>query len=97
MDQNPYQTPRVPDQLKEQPLGDSGTVHQLLVEIRDAQLEMLRLTRDAQQRARTGMWYRLPLALIPLLIIIPVLIYSSYTRQRMFQQLPPRPVPRALP
>jgi hypothetical protein len=97
MDQNPYQSPRVPDQLKEQPLGDSGTVHQLLVEIRDAQLEMLRLTREAQQRTRKTMWYTLPFSLIPLLIIIPVIIYSSFARQRILQQLPPRPSPRALP
>jgi hypothetical protein len=97
MNQNPYQSPRVADPLEEQPLGDTGSIRQLLIEIRDGQLEMLRLTREAQARARAGMWYRLPVALIPFLIIIPLLIYSSLTRQRVLQQIPPRPAPRALP
>jgi hypothetical protein len=97
MEQNPYESPRVPDKAEEQFLGDPGSIRQLLIEIRDAQLEMLRLTREAQQRARAGMWYRPLLALIPLLIVLPFLYYSLMARQRIIQQLPPRPAPRALP
>ena len=43
------------------------------------------------------MWYRIPLALLPFLIIIPFLFYSMMARQRILQQLPPRPAPRSLP
>ena len=98
MEQNPYQSPRVADSQEEQTLGgDPGSIRQLLTEIRDTQLEMLRLSREVAQRSRNSIWYRVPFSVVLILISFGFLFYSMYTRQRFLQQIPPRPAPRALP
>ena len=49
MELNPYESPRQGKALEERPMGDSGSVPQLLAEIRDAHREMLTLQREAMQ------------------------------------------------
>jgi hypothetical protein len=47
MDQNPYESRPTDKPLDEQALGEPASIRQLLTEIRDAQYEMLRMSREA--------------------------------------------------
>ena len=96
MELNPYQSPQTGEPMKDQGLGESASVKQLLTEIRDAQYEMLQMNREALKRAGGMYWSRLPLTLIPMLIVFAYFFYTA-SRPRPLPPFPARPAPRAAP
>lgn len=89
---NPYESPRVESPVSELPLGDSDSIRQILIEIRDAQLEMTKLMRDATLRQHRMTRYTWPMILIGL--IVPAMMFASiFYRQTLTRTLPATPVP----
>ena len=110
MNINPYQSPRVGEPMKEQPimgpaLGDADSVRQLLVEIRDGQRELLELQREALTHARETMvraQRMRPFSYIVMAIAMIIMIalpFYSITRIRAIPTIvpPARPVSRSFP
>jgi hypothetical protein len=92
---NPYESPRPGDVLVKESMGDSDSIRQLLVEIRDAQLELLQVQREATERQKNMMRFRYPLMVIPFLIIFPVLFFTRYFL--FVPPVPPRPARSVAP
>jgi len=95
MDLNPYESPQLGEPFEERPMGDSGSVQQLLGEIRDAQRELLNLQREALQfqqealRRQQGLTrFSRAFMIVPILIMIIPLILSYYTLSRIRAPLP---------
>jgi hypothetical protein len=91
---NPYESPRPGDSADKQSFGDTESVRQLLIEIRDAQLEMLQIQRDAmqrQQRTMHSMRFSSALFLIPLAIMTVIPLIFTY-RTVSSRPRPPTPV-----
>jgi hypothetical protein len=93
---NPYESPRPGDVFTKEAMNESESIRQLLVEIRNAQLESLQLQREALERSQKMLRFRYPLAILPFLIILPTLFFTRYYL-RTPPSVPPRPVPRVAP
>ena len=90
MEVNPYESPRVESPVSERPLGDTDSIRQLLAEIRDAQVEMAYLLRQADLRQQRAMRLRWPLALLA--FAAPILIFAWIIfRQTQLRPIPPTP------
>jgi hypothetical protein len=96
MDQNPYESPRDGEPFEEK--RESGSIQQLLTEIRDAQVEMLELQREAMLRARKTMRFSYTM-FIPLVLImlLPLLMTFFMRRALPMPRFPVRPAPPAAP
>jgi hypothetical protein len=105
MDLNPYESPKPGEPFEERSMGDSGSVQQLLTEIRDAQREMLNFQREALQfqqqalRRQQGLTrFSRAFMVIPILIMIIPLILSYYSLSRIRAlPVPPRTPTRTFP
>jgi hypothetical protein len=87
MNVNPYESPRMIDPSEKQGMGDSDSIRQLLTEIRDAQCELLQLQREALARQTKQRPFAFMMALIPLVVVLPLLIYS----RTLMRPIPPAP------
>ena len=95
MQLNPYESPRPGDATVKESMGDSDSIRQLLVEIRDAQPELLQVQREAMQRQQSMMRFRYPLMLLPILVVLPMLFLTRTYRSS--PAVPPRPATRVAP
>jgi hypothetical protein len=87
---NPYESPRPIDPSEKEPAGDSASILQLLTEIRDAQREMLQLSREAMLRQKKSRPYAYSMILVPL--AVAAMIFS-----RVFMRPTPPPPMRPPP
>jgi len=90
MEINPYESPRVGTPVTERPLGDADSIRQLLIEIRDAQVETAYLLRQADLRQQKAMRLRWPFMLLAL--AAPIVIFALMIfRQTQVRPIPPTP------
>jgi hypothetical protein len=95
MEVNPYESPRVGTPVTERPLGDTDAIRQLLVEIRDAQVETAYLLRQADLRQQRAMRLRWPFLLLGL--AAPIVIFAlMFFRQTQVRTIPATPFPPPL-
>src|SRR5262245_5677740 len=88
---NPYESPRVESPVSDRPLGDTDSIRQILIEIRDAQLETAQLLREATLRQNRMTRYTWPMILIGL--IVPAMMFASiFYRQTQTRLIPATPV-----
>jgi hypothetical protein len=92
---NPYESPRVGESMKEQPMGDADSVRQILIEIRDGQRELLQLQRETLARARGMRPFSFVMMAISLVVMISIPLLS-FMRIRALP-VPVRPAPRVAP
>src|SRR5262245_59134536 len=93
---NPYESPRPGDVFTKETMNENESIRQLLVEIRGAQLESLRMQREALERSQRMLRFRYPLMIIAFLILIPTLFFTR-TILRTPPPIPARAAPRVAP
>ena len=98
MEINPYQSPRPGEPVNEPKLDDTASIRQLLVELRDAQREMVDLMRQADVRTKAAMSSLLPMKIIGIALPLLFLAYFLYqlSNSRYFP-IPPTKAPIRAP
>ena len=100
MEINPYQSPRPGEPVNEPKLDDAASIRPLLVEIRDAQLEMVDLMRQADVRTKSAMSSLRPITSSIVGIALPLILlaFAFYTISKMRAlPIPPAKAPIRAP
>jgi hypothetical protein len=89
MNPNPYESPRIPPNAGTEPESSSESTHQVLVDIRSLQREMLTLTKDAVERQRRTVRMMLVLlAGVTLFGVLIIILFAVSAFLSLWAELP---------
>jgi len=98
MELNPYESPAALQPMQAQEPADANSVHQLLVEIRDGQRELLEIQREALRRQQALSRWRSLAVLFPIIVVMMSYGFIFYLRSTIIRPaIPTRPATAPLP